>query len=381
MKRMAWVLVLIILFMDFHFYSHAHEVKHSPQPNTVEGMLMQEKGLLRQPVIDKVLSILHCADVYHLNYQPILSVIDYSLPASQKRLWIFDLKQKKLLFHTYVSHGIRSGELSSTYFSNRYDSKTSSIGVYRTEKAYYGREGLSLKLEGLEPAFNDNAYNRSIVMHGGWYLEDEFIRKYGRSGRSWGCPAVPLHLVNPIVNTIKDKSLFVVYYPDEQWFLKSKYLQCEHPSYIAGIEDIFQQTTSFADARGEVFFADKTFKEAETSPIVVMSASRYKDIFQNKPPLTRMLRRQIEKMEYIALNRSEFILLMKTMDPMALTAIQFVIPVLKMQRGYYATEMRLVDLGKVAALNDSEGHFNIQFESGNHLQIRAVDHFIRWLGL
>ena len=108
-------------------------------------------------------------------------------------------KEKKLLFHTYVSHGITSGTLLTNYFSNKYNSKASSIGVYKTEKAYYGREGLSLRLDGLDRSFNDNASNRSVVMHGGWYVDEHFIKKYGRPGRSWGCPALPLNFINPLL--------------------------------------------------------------------------------------------------------------------------------------------------------------------------------------
>ena len=141
----------------------------APKPvNDIATMLNQNNVGLQTAVIDKVLTILECTQARHIEHTPILTVIDYSLHANTKRLWVFNLNEKKLLFHTYVSHGIKSGALSSNFFSNKYDSKTSSIGVYTTDKAYYGREGLSLKLNGLEEGFNDHAYNRSLVMHGGW---------------------------------------------------------------------------------------------------------------------------------------------------------------------------------------------------------------------
>ena len=353
-------------------------------PSSVEEMLFHERAELKQEVIDKVLSIINCASNYHLEYNPILTVIDYSMPASEKRLWIFDLNEKKLLFHTYVAHGIKSGERLSTSFSNKYDSKSSSIGVYRTEKAYYGREGLSLILEGLEAGFNDNAYNRSIVMHGGWYLDEGFIKKYGRSGRSWGCPAVPLELAQPIINTIKDRSLFVVYYPSENWFLKSKYLQCEKPSYIPRIDVAFNQVDVAhiqPESRDEVFFVDKKIKEGDSSPIVVMPADRYFKIFQTDPPLTRMLRRQINHMEYIALNHAEFQQLKERVDQAVLDAISFVIPVIKMHRGYYATEMKLVTLGKITKINNVDQGYMIHFESNPSVRLNSEHHFIRWLGL
>lgn len=397
MKRLVLLVLLIIsalgaYLMPLGVFGKTEKTQIVLPPPTIETMLLQQAGPLKQTVIDKVLSIIHCAQMYQLEYQPILTVIDYSMPANEKRLWVFDLNEKKLLYHTYVAHGIKSGELSSTYFSNKYDSKTSSIGVYRTEKAYYGREGLSLKLEGLEAGINDHAYNRSIVMHGGWYLDEGFIKKYGRSGRSWGCPALPLHLVEPVIQTIKNKSLLVVYYPDEPWILNSKFLQCEKPSYLSRIDDLFDEkkiASTLPEIRDEVFFADKKTKEGDSAPIVVMSAESYRQIFKNVPPLTRMLRRQIDHMEYIAISNAEFKVLIEHVDDAVYRAISFVIPVIKMHHGYYATEMKLLSLGKitgiypeaVSTVSKKDIAYRIQFDSNPAVRIRSTDHFIRWLGL
>jgi hypothetical protein len=164
--------------------------------------MLQEKAL-RAPVIDKVMQSLDCADKYGVEHTPIVTVIDYALPSNQKRFWVFDLKKKKVLFHTYVSHGIKSGLLRSEYFSNKHNSKASSIGVFKTKQSYYGRHGLAMRLKGLEPHINDYAEGRSIVMHGGWYMEEPFIKKYGRPGRSWGCPAIPKSITKHLINTIK----------------------------------------------------------------------------------------------------------------------------------------------------------------------------------
>ncbi len=394
MKKMVLLLICSLSVMGVYLspmivFGNSSPVKVEPAPMleapaSVEEMLLREKGALKQDVIDKVLSIMRCAKNYQLEYNPILTVIDYSMPASDKRLWVFDLNEKKLLFNTYVAHGIKSGERESTTFSNKYDSKTSSIGVYRTEKSYYGREGISLKLEGLEAGFNDNAYNRSIVMHGGWYLDKDFIKKYGRSGRSWGCPAVPIDLAQPIINTIKDKSLFVVYYPSDAWFLKSKYLQCEKPSVLPPIDYALNQapmTVVSTETRDDVFFADKKVKEGDSLPIVAMPADSYVKLFQSEPPLTRMLRRQIDHMEYIALNHAEFKQLEAHIDQAVLNLISFVIPVIKMHHGYYQTEMRLVSLGKITKINEQDKNYMIQFESTPPVRITATHHFIRWLGL
>jgi len=159
----------------------------------IKALLQTQAPSLKPAVMNKVLASLACAQAFHINYNPILTVIDYEMPSNEKRMWIFDLTDLKLLHHTYVSHGITSGTLYTVYFSNQNNSKASSLGVYLTGPAYYGREGLSLRLKGLDNGFNDNAMRRYIVMHGGWYMDEKFIKKYGRPGRSWGCPSVPMH--------------------------------------------------------------------------------------------------------------------------------------------------------------------------------------------
>ena len=358
-------------------------------------MLRQQATNLNEAVINKVLTTLKCANEYNVDHNNILTIIDYSLPSNEKRLWVFDLKNKKLLFNTYVSHGLNSGALLSTFFSNKYNSKSSSIGVYKTEKPYYGRHGLSLKLEGLESGFNDNASNRSVVMHGGWYVDENFIKRYGRAGRSWGCPAVPDGLSQPIINTIKDKSLFVVYYPSDRWFLKSKFLNCDNLASTQSLAPIGLSEAKSpieSETREEVLFANvhTKVKRADTDPIVTMSADNYERIFHAKAPLNRMLRRQINNVEYIALSDTEFRNIVASNDREGLNAVSFVIPVIKMEHGYYATEMQIVDLGKIKEVRlnlnplDKVSHiggFIVDFYTHPSISLRTTNQFIRWLGL
>lgn len=358
--------------------------------NEIRVMLQKQAHTLNIAVINKVLTTLKCANSYNIEHNNILTIIDYSLPSSEKRLWVFDLKEKKLLYYTYVSHGIKSGTLLTKYFSNKYDSKSSSIGVYTTEKAYYGRDGLSLRLDGLDKGFNDNASNRAVVMHGGWYVDENFIKKYGRAGRSWGCPAVPLDLSKSIINTIKDKSLFVVYYPSDNWFVKSKFLNCDNFSTIQNASS--QETDASMAAqdneiREEVLFAKLStkVKREDSDPIVVMAADNYERIFHTKAPLARMLRRQINNTEYIALSNIEFKNIVTQKDKEGLNVINFVIPVVKMDRGYYKTEMHIVNLGKIkeVRLNTTNlpTSFTVDFETQPSVSLRATNQFIRWLGL
>lgn len=353
--------------------------------NSVKQMLEEEDNNLNAAVIDKVMTTLKCAAEYHLEHNNILTIIDYSLPSSEKRLWVFDLKEKKLLFHTYVSHGLKSGTLLSSFFSNKYNSRASSIGVYKTEKAYYGREGLSLRLDGLDKNFNDNASGRSVVMHGGWYVEEDFIKKYGRAGRSWGCPALPLQEYQPIINAIKDNSLFVIYYPSDVWFAKSKFLNCDKQQNAPG--DLAAENQAAAqenEAREAVLFASvgKNKNPEENGAVVAVTADNYERIFHLKPPLERMIRRTINNTEYIALSTKEFGTLVSNNRGIYdgkndLSTVNFVVPTIKMRRGYYATEMHIVDLGKIKEIKDLQ----VYFESKPVLQLRPTDRFIRWLGL
>ena len=155
-----------------------------------------------------------------------LAVIDYRLPSDRPRLWVLDLATGKVLFEELVAHGRGSGEARAVRFSNIEDSKSSSLGQFRTLATYDGDNGYSLRLEGLEPGFNDRAWSRSIVMHGADYVSTGFIRTTGRLGRSHGCPAVRREVAKPLIDSIKDGQYLFAYYPDAAWLATSSYLRC-----------------------------------------------------------------------------------------------------------------------------------------------------------
>lgn len=155
-----------------------------------------------------------------------LAVIDYSLPSTEQRLWVFDLKQRKLLFHELVAHGRNSGENMATLFSNRNESHATSLGLFRTQESYLGQNGYSLRMEGLEPGFNDNAYDRAIVIHGAPYVSPVLARANGRIGRSLGCPAVRPAIAHRLIDSMKDGQLLFSYYPDQRWLKSSSYINC-----------------------------------------------------------------------------------------------------------------------------------------------------------
>lgn len=141
----------------------------------------------------------------------ILTLIDFSKPSTEKRLYVFDMDRKKLLFHSVVSHGKNSGGNYATSFSNEYGSYKSSLGFYLTDSPYQGKNGYSLLLDGLEKGINDRARQRAIVVHGAAYADPSVARSAGRLGRSFGCPAVPKNLSKPIIDAIKGGSVIFIY--------------------------------------------------------------------------------------------------------------------------------------------------------------------------
>jgi len=143
----------------------------------------------------------------------IISIVDFSLPSNKKRLFVLDVKNYKVLFNTYVAHGQNTGREWATSFSNQNETHKSSPGFYVTMGTYQGKNGYSLKLNGLERGINDNAYERGIVMHGAEYVNQDIANARGWVGRSHGCPAVPVQLNKPIINTIKNGSCLFIYHP------------------------------------------------------------------------------------------------------------------------------------------------------------------------
>jgi len=196
-----------------------------PLQSDLRQSLLQQAPKIDPQVLDLALRSYGRANEEGLiDRKGILTVIDYSRLSSEKRLWTFDLQSHRLLFEDLVAHGKNSGENKTVAVSNAFESKMSSVGVYKTGEPYIGKNGYSLRLIGLENGFNTNALARAVVLHGAWYVSDEMIKSYGRIGRSWGCPAVRKEIATPLIDTIKDGSLLVIYYPDTDWLEHSSFL-------------------------------------------------------------------------------------------------------------------------------------------------------------
>jgi hypothetical protein len=151
----------------------------------------------------------------NLNKNNIISIIDYSKPSTDKRFYVIDLHDKKLIYKCLVAHGRNSGENTADNFSNEQESLKSSLGFYITKETYTGKNGYSLRLDGLEKGINDNALIREIVIHGADYVSEEFIKKNGRLGRSWGCPALPTGLSKEIIDKISNGSCLFIFADDK----------------------------------------------------------------------------------------------------------------------------------------------------------------------
>lgn len=197
----------------------------TPVTSLLTPLLRQSPGL-RPNVLSLALTALNNAESRGLvKRDDRLTVIDYSLPSTQPRLFVFDLATKRLLFRELVAHGRNSGDNQTSYFSNDPGSLATSLGLFVTEDTYIGSNGYSLRLRGLEAGFNDMAWDRAIVMHGAAYVSKAAIHALGRLGRSWGCPAVRKEIAQKIINTIRGGSAVFAYYPQKDWLASSAFLR------------------------------------------------------------------------------------------------------------------------------------------------------------
>jgi hypothetical protein len=187
---------------------------------------------LSSNVLELALAAVRCAITSGaIAEPPTLTVIDYSKPSTEARLFVFDVATGKLLFKELVAHGRNTGENMATAFSDDMNSRQSSLGLFRTADTYSGSNGYSLRLDGLEPGFNAHARERAIVMHGAAYVDASLAATQGRIGRSWGCPALRSAIAAKVIDTIRGGGVIFSYYPDQKWLQTSKFLNCSAPDH------------------------------------------------------------------------------------------------------------------------------------------------------
>lgn len=250
---------MIILFFTFSIFHIANAIKQgkiNAEENITlsiekdfpknylehlyQELLKQDSLLPREAFTNAIIGHYNLSKNKILNSDnTILSIADMSQSANNKRLWIIDLKAKKILLNTYVAHGKNSGEEFALSYSNQINSLQSSPGFYRTSNTYNGKHGYSLRLEGLDTLFNDQAMQRAIVLHGADYVHEDFIKNHKRLGRSFGCPAVPQAEKDFIIETIKEGTCLYLHFDDENYLSQSKWLEGNSEStwqYLAELE-------------------------------------------------------------------------------------------------------------------------------------------------
>ena len=185
---------------------------------------LKQSGLTKKAFEYALKGYYYLLDHHWLNKTNILSICDLSQSSRNRRLYVVDLEQKKVLVNTYVAHGHNSGKEFANSFSNNPSSHKTSLGFYVTQGTYYGNNGLSLKMRGMERGFNDRAGGRNIVVHGSEYVGPDFLQMNKFCGRSYGCPAVPADESENIIDLIKEGSCLFIYHPTKKYISRSKIL-------------------------------------------------------------------------------------------------------------------------------------------------------------
>lgn len=192
-----------------------------------EPRALVESPPLRPEVLDLALRAYRCAASRGEVLRPSLAVIDYSLPSTERRLWLVDTETGRVLRQELVAHGRGSGDVRAESFSNEHASYQTSLGLFVGRNVYHGEHGLSLRLAGLEPGINDRAFDRAIVMHGAWYVGEDHVARWGRLGRSLGCPALAPEVTAAVIDRLRDGAALFAYAADENFLRRSAYLSCD----------------------------------------------------------------------------------------------------------------------------------------------------------
>ncbi len=213
--------------------AHATARAETPLERLVASIHAQAPNIGTQAILTSLNAYRHVRQ-QHLTDKPLVTIVDYSVPSAKRRLAVADVQTGKVLFYTYVAHGKGSGLDSANHFSNQPGSDASSLGVYLTGSTYNGEHGYSLRLHGLDPGFNGDAYRRAIVVHSAWYVSRKFAEAHGRMGRSWGCFALSRKVEGALVKLIRQGTVLVGYYPDPRWLHSSAFLD-HSASRLAGL--------------------------------------------------------------------------------------------------------------------------------------------------
>jgi hypothetical protein len=192
----------------------------SKKLNVYDSLGLKEAGLSKKIFLMALKGMSRLVKTHHIK-DNLLAIVDFSQPSINKRLYVIDLDNFRLLYNTWVAHGMRTGKKTAESFSNRPSSCKSSLGFYITGSAYNGSNGYSLKLEGMEKGINDAAMRRGIVIHGADYVNEQLINSQGYIGRSWGCPAVSPDISQSLIDVLKDGTCLFIYAPNRTYNSRS----------------------------------------------------------------------------------------------------------------------------------------------------------------
>jgi hypothetical protein len=218
LKRLARVSLLLLI-------SNSNQAQSGKNENRLLWLECKLEGRIAFNIFNIAVTGSHLIE--NRGKKNIITIIDFTKPSTEERFFIIDLEHKELKYNCYVAHGRNSGDDYAKSFSNDSESLKSSLGFYLTAETYSGVHGYSLKLDGLEKNINDKARRREIVIHGAEYVSDEFIKKYGRLGRSWGCPALPINISKEIIDLISGGSCLFIYGDDKYYKANSVFLKNE----------------------------------------------------------------------------------------------------------------------------------------------------------
>ncbi len=235
---------------------------------------------------------LNLVEAGQISQKSYLSICDFSLSSNKKRLWVIDVNKKKVIFNTLVAHGMGTGDVFATRFSNIHESHQSSLGFYLTAETYEGNNGFSLKLKGIDGNFNNNAYDRAIVIHGADYVSKSFAMGNQRIGRSHGCPALPRALNEPIINKIKNGHCFYIYHPTKTYFANSRWIK-DPLKYLpkeAELLDLNPKIVAFNDKKIQSEDNEKDLKidadddiNEKDLPKEVLETAKIENVIEDKP--------------------------------------------------------------------------------------------------
>jgi len=199
-------------------------ITHNPLAGVDSKKILAQAPNLQPKVLKYGLEAYKQAALEGLDKKGIITLVDFAMPDTQKRLWVIDLNTNKVLFHTLVAHGEKSGRIYARHFSNKFNSHESSLGAYITGGTFVGNLGYSMRIYGITPGYDTNAYNRDIVVHGAWYASEKALREYGHLGWTWGCFGIAPKWLRPIIHTIEHGTLILAYYPNQQWLKQAPFI-------------------------------------------------------------------------------------------------------------------------------------------------------------